>query len=242
MQVIKLFCCPAGATALLATASALFKRMGGPERRRSRSRHRRSRSSRLRDSRLMLVDTVESPPLIHGDPPPPYSLWPFIGFCFVMYSHAVRSWLSISSLENFSASSEIILTPLRWVYHIRVANISFLLWHNEHFKIVRRQTIFSQWRANTNFFPATASWPVSQNNFSQLSWNENHGRVVFKTDKTRFVVTKNCFYLDWLKRVFVVDVATSLCIFERIVRLNLWRTRLIWMFDFQKRWWTWYSY
>lgn len=74
MQVIKLFCCPAGATALLATASALFKRMGGPERRRSRSRHRRSRSSRLRDSRLMLVDTVESPPLIHGDPPPPYSL------------------------------------------------------------------------------------------------------------------------------------------------------------------------
>ncbi|XP_057379843.1 transmembrane protein 127-like [Daphnia carinata] len=65
----------AGATALLATASALFKRMGGPERRRSRSRHRRSRSSRLRDSRLMLVDTVESPPLVvHGDPPPPYSL------------------------------------------------------------------------------------------------------------------------------------------------------------------------
>lgn len=63
-----------GATALLATASALFKRLGGPERRRSRSRHRRSRSSnRLRDSRLMLVDTVESPPLV-GDPPPPYSL------------------------------------------------------------------------------------------------------------------------------------------------------------------------
>lgn len=62
-----------GATALLATASALFKRMGGPERRRSRSRHRRSRSSRMRDSRLMLVDTVESPPLV-GDPPPPYSL------------------------------------------------------------------------------------------------------------------------------------------------------------------------
>lgn len=67
----------AGGTALLATASALFKRIGpsSSERRRSRSRHRRSRSSRLRDSRLMLVDTVESPQLTGVcDPPPPYSL------------------------------------------------------------------------------------------------------------------------------------------------------------------------
>lgn len=67
----------AGGTALLATAAALFKRMGpsNSERRRSRSRHRRSRSSRLRDSRLMLVDTVESPQMTGVcDPPPPYSL------------------------------------------------------------------------------------------------------------------------------------------------------------------------
>lgn len=66
-------CLLSGATALLATAFTLFKRLGTNERHRSRSRHRRVRSSRLRDSRLMLVESVDAPPST-GDPPPPYSL------------------------------------------------------------------------------------------------------------------------------------------------------------------------
>jgi len=63
----------AGVTALLTTASSLFKKSGSHSRRRSRGHHHRSRAC-SRDAQLMLVDNMEPPPLTDpSEPPPPYT-------------------------------------------------------------------------------------------------------------------------------------------------------------------------